>query len=61
VGVLPYYLHLLDRAQGTQHFEVEERKAKAIYEALLSRLPGYLVPKMVREEKGAPSKTPLIG
>lgn len=61
VGVLPYYLHLLDRAQGTQHFEVEERKAKAIYEALLSRLPGYLVPKMVREEKGAPSKTPLLG
>ncbi|MEI6354436.1 MAG: EF-P beta-lysylation protein EpmB [Methylococcus sp.] len=60
-GVLPYYLHLLDRAQGTHHFEVEEAKAKAIYEGLLSRLPGYLVPKMVREEKGAPSKIPLLG
>ena len=59
-GVLPYYLHLLDKAQGTAHFEVNEQDAKKIYHKLLTLLPGYLVPKMVRENQGEKSKTPVF-
>lgn len=55
-GVLPYYLHLLDRADGTGHFEVDETEAAAIMRRVQQRLPGYLVPKLVREQSGAPSK-----
>lgn len=58
-GVLPYYLHLLDKAQGITHFEVDEHEAIQIYQALLKKLPGYLVPKLVREIPGELSKTPL--
>ncbi len=57
-GVLPYYLHLLDRARGTSHFEVDEQRGKALYEAMRCRLPGYLLPKLVREIPGTPAKTP---
>jgi EF-P beta-lysylation protein EpmB len=55
-GVLPYYLHLLDRVAGAAHFEVEEDRAMWIMDELRSRLPGYLVPRLVRELPGAPSK-----
>ncbi len=55
-GVLPYYLHLLDRVAGAAHFEVEEERALEIMESLRARLPGYLVPRLVREVEGAPSK-----
>lgn len=58
-GVLPYYLHLLDRVRGTSHFEVEEARAASLIEALASRLPGYLVPKLAREEPGKAAKTVL--
>jgi L-lysine 2,3-aminomutase len=58
-GVLPYYLHQLDRVAGTAHFEVDDARARAIAEALRARLPGYLVPRLVREVAGAASKTPL--
>ena len=58
-GVLPYYLHLLDRVEGAAHFEVEEGTARTIYRELLARLPGYLVPRLVREIPGKASKTPL--
>lgn len=58
-GVLPYYLHLLDRVQGAAHFDVEEAQARLLLAALSARLPGYLVPKLVREEAGAPNKTLL--
>jgi EF-P beta-lysylation protein EpmB len=57
-GVLPYYLHLLDRVSGTAHFEVEEDAAARLHAGLLARLPGYLVPKLVREVAGAASKVP---
>jgi EF-P beta-lysylation protein EpmB len=60
IGVLPYYLHLLDRARGTAHFEVSEEAAVEIYRQLLAQLPGYLVPRMVREIEGATSKLPLL-
>jgi EF-P beta-lysylation protein EpmB len=56
-GVLPYYLHQLDRAQGSMHFEVPIKRAKAIFAELKSLLPGYLVPRFVREIKGKSSKT----
>ena len=55
-GVLPYYLHLLDRVAGAAHFEVDECRAKEIMESLRASLPGYLVPRLVREVGGAPSK-----
>lgn len=58
-GVLPYYLHQLDRVAGTAHFEVPEDDSRALVEALSARLPGYLVPRLVREVAGAPSKRPL--
>jgi len=60
-GVLPYYLHLLDRVDGAAHFEVPETEALAIYDALKASLPGYLVPKLVREEAGKPGKTIVSG
>jgi EF-P beta-lysylation protein EpmB len=55
-GVLPYYLHMLDRVQGAAHFEVSEDRAKTIHAEMTHRLPGYLVPKLVREVPGAPAK-----
>ena len=58
-GVLPYYLHQLDRVAGTAHFEVGDDHARALHAALLARLPGYLVPKLVREIAGDASKRPL--
>ena len=58
-GVLPYYLHLLDRVQGAGHFEVNENKAVKLMGELAARLPGYLVPRLAREEPGAPAKTLL--
>lgn len=58
-GVLPYYLHLLDRVQGAAHFEVQEREARQLMSALRLRLPGYLVPRLVREEAGTGTKIPI--
>ena len=59
-GVLPYYLHQLDRVAGAAHFEVDDAQALALHAGLAARLPGYLVPKLVREVAGAPGKTPLV-
>ena len=56
-GVLPYYLHLLDRVAGAAHFDVDQATAQFLWEQMKNRLPGYLVPRLVREEPGAPSKT----
>ncbi|MCC7096736.1 MAG: EF-P beta-lysylation protein EpmB [Thermomonas sp.] len=58
-GVLPYYLHQLDRVAGAAHFEVDDPRALALHVELTSRLPGYLVPRLVREIPGHPSKSPL--
>ncbi len=57
--VLPYYLHQLDRAAGALHFETKVDVGLAIIDHLRAKLPGYAVPKFVREEPGRPSKTPL--
>lgn len=58
-GVLPYYLHQLDRVAGAAHFEVDDARALALHAALRERLSGYLVPKLVREVAGDASKRPL--
>ena len=58
-GVLPYYLHLLDKVQGAAHFAVKDADAKTLYGELLTLLPGYLVPRLVRETPHEGSKTPV--
>lgn len=58
-GVLPYYLHQLDKVTGAAHFEVSDARALDLVDALRARLPGYLVPKLVRELPGDPSKRPV--
>jgi len=58
-GVLPYYLHAFDPVAGAHHFAVPDTEAKALTRELLERLPGFLVPRLVRELPGAGSKTPL--
>jgi EF-P beta-lysylation protein EpmB len=57
--VLPYYLNLLDPVAGSAHFDVPEAEALELMARLRARLPGYLVPKLVREVPGAPSKMPV--
>jgi len=58
-GVLPYYLHQLDRVQGTGHFAVSDLEAQQLIEKIRSVLPGYLVPRLVRELPGESAKTPV--
>ena len=58
-GVLPYYLHLLDKVAGAAHFDNDERFAIELYWSLLAVLPGYLVPKLVRELPNKPFKVPI--
>jgi EF-P beta-lysylation protein EpmB len=58
-GVLPYYLHQLDPVQGAAHFAVTDNRAKVLINQLRERLPGYLVPRLVREEAGQKAKTPV--
>jgi len=58
-GVLPYYLHQLDRVQGAAHFEVSDATAIALMEEMRAALPGYLLPRLVRELPGEPGKTAL--
>lgn len=59
-GVLPYYLHLLDKVRGAAHFDVTETEAVGLVTELRSRLPGYLVPRLVREIAGEASKRPIM-
>jgi KamA family protein len=56
-GSLPYYLHMLDPVAGAAHFAVEESLAVELMRELKARLPGYLVPRLVREIPGKPSKS----
>lgn len=58
-GVLPYYLHVLDKVQGASHFYVNDDNARKLLEEAIKRLPGFLVPKLVREIGGQPGKTPI--
>jgi KamA family protein len=58
-GVLPYYLHLLDPVSGAAHFEVPAGPARELMGRLRAALPGYLVPRLVRETAGAAFKQPV--
>ncbi|ORJ50780.1 EF-P beta-lysylation protein EpmB [Kluyvera intermedia] len=58
-GVIPYYLHVLDKVQGAAHFMVSDDEARKIMRELLTLVSGYMVPKLAREIGGEPSKTPL--
>ena len=58
-GILPYYLHQLDRVQGARHFEVDPTRARALLAEVRQRLPGYLVPRLVQEIPGMDAKLPL--
>lgn len=59
IGVLPYYLHLPDKIAGTAHFDVPESLARGIFRGLAAQLPGYLVPRLVKEVPGERSKVTL--
>jgi EF-P beta-lysylation protein EpmB len=58
-SVIPYYLHMLDRVAGASHFEVSDKEAMSLVKNLSNRLPGYMVPKLVREVAGNAAKVPL--
>lgn len=58
-GVLPYYLHLLDKVRGAAHFDLDQTTASRLMEQLRARLPGYLVPRLVHEVAGRPCKDPV--
>ena len=58
-GVLPYYIHLLDPVRGAAHFDVPASRGTELIQELRCRLPGYLVPQLVREEPGQPGKTAI--
>ena len=58
-GVLPYYLHVLDKVAGTQHFDLPLDRTLEIFKALQQQLPGYLLPRLVREEPEVLHKTIL--
>ncbi|MCG6886730.1 MAG: EF-P beta-lysylation protein EpmB [Proteobacteria bacterium] len=58
-GVLPYYLHQLDRVQGAAHFAVSDSEARRLLHALRETLPGYMVPQLVRDQPGQTAKIPL--
>lgn len=57
LGVMPYYLHTLDKVQGAAHFDLPITTVKNIYRELQQLLPGYLLPKLVKEESGQLSKS----
>lgn len=59
IGVLPYYLHQLDRVRGAAHFEVPIARGREIITELRRRLPGYAVPAYVQEQAGAAQKVAL--
>ncbi len=58
-GIQPYYLHMFDPVQGVAHFDVHENQAKNIAQEMMETLPGFLMPKLVREIAGEANKTPI--
>jgi len=58
-GIQPYYLHMFDPVQAVAHFDVDESQAKIIVQKMMATLPGFLMPKLVREIAGEANKTPI--
>jgi L-lysine 2,3-aminomutase len=56
---MPYYLHAFDPVAGAHHYAVSDDRARGIVKELLARLPGFLVPRLVRELPDKPGKTPI--
>ncbi len=59
-GILPYYLHVLDKVQGAEHFDVPLDEVRAVFHEMQTLLPGYLVPRLVQEESGKKHKSLLV-
>jgi len=59
--VMPYYLHTLDKVNGAAHFDLPSSTIAELYNDLRAQLPGYLLPKLVREVSGMPGKLPFTG
>lgn len=57
--IIPYYLHMLDKIQGSAHFEVADDDAILIHQQLRAKLSGYMLPRLVRETPGEKNKTPI--
>lgn len=55
-GILPYYIHVLDKVEGCAHFDLEREVAQSLHREITERLPGYLVPKLVCTQAGAKAK-----
>jgi EF-P beta-lysylation protein EpmB len=60
IGILPYYLHVLDKVQGTAHFDLAQETAVKLHWELTQRLSGFLIPKLVCEQPGAPAKLSIL-
>lgn len=58
--ILPYYLHLFDKVEGASHFYLNDDVALELYKDMMAALPGFLLPKLVREIGGETSKTPVL-
>ena len=58
-NIIPYYLHMLDRVSGSFHFEVKDEDVIFIYQRLRDILPGYMLPRLVKEVPGEKSKIPV--
>jgi len=56
-GIIPYYLHALDKVQGTSHFDVSRKKGIKLHHELIKKLPGYGVPRFVEERANEKAKT----
>jgi L-lysine 2,3-aminomutase len=59
-GILPYYLHLPDQVRGTAHFQVDERRARALMQQMQAEVSGYMLPNLVMEQPGKSGKTRLL-
>lgn len=59
-GIVPYYLHMPDAVKGARHFDIDEFQALTLYAEMQQRLPGYMLPRLVREIPGAPAKVGLV-
>jgi EF-P beta-lysylation protein EpmB len=58
--IIPYYLHQLDKVEGAAHFNISDLKALTLIKEMRNKLPGYLVPRLAKEETEMPAKTIML-
>lgn len=56
-NIVPYYLHLLDPVAGASHYNVTMERAQKLIQEMQASVSGYLIPRLVKEEIDATSKT----